>query len=760
MSSFCQTEDLNSLFIYLVKDRLYLLLLNIAKSFPHIVELSSRNVSFSSDMTTPLFDDSGIHLEFTLPFDTDIPEEEALHNNSDGQRETEACPRPSFFFTKDEESEPDVSLLEMLQGSQRQGDGENGGNKNLAARDGQANDLVPSKEDIPRKQMSGSSHVQNFPALRSSENESENKPPWCGHEKKAELAVTEMGSLGTRVQIPDTAQFIVPSSGDNKCVFSLENVQLPKSPNDRESSADLEATDGMLAMQKPFVRESCHEFELQRAGLEGKLESLQEEFANVLEERKRLQLRLQALEARLKEEMQKARETKPTAVTLVDELQKNKAELENQLMKLQSAYEEKNDGLTVALERLKTAGGTIQNLKQKLSVLEEEICQREKTVTALQAEMDSLRKLLEQAKDQNEQFNNENKALNAEIASLVEGKEWLQKQLSVAGEARTKMQLEASELESTLAAKNQLIEQLRCDSARSAQQLSELQQSSLAEKANILKHMEQVEDSVNQQNLAFKEKEIDKQRVERTLRERVESLITENKRLLKLISSAGEIEKELDAAKKDVVLKEALLDAITKEKDEIREQLKLARDSTEEFKRNINELDSKFNEIKQELKTAQKDISEKENYIEKLNEEKRILKENLEVAHQERAACDNAIQTLRLDLEKVDRRFKLMKRELTAKKCQLEETTRQKDSFMSELRALREGLENQVSLNGAIKEQLAQKEKLTEEFQEMKVALEKEIGSLNRQIESAQDELTRMDHERNEIQEKLQSAVR
>ena len=736
-------------------------MVNIAKSFPHIVELSSRNVSFSSDMTTPLFDDSGIHLEFTLPFDTDIPEEEALHNNSDGQREKEACPRPSFFFTKDEESEPDISLLEMFQGSQRQGDGENGINKNVAATDGQANDLVPSKEDISRKEISFSSHVQNFPALQSPENECENKPPWYGHEKEAELAVTEME---TRVQIPDTAQFAVPSSGDNKSVFSLENVQLPKSLNDRESSADLEATDGMLAMQKPFGRESCHDFELQRAGLEGKLESLQEEFANVLEERKRLQLRLQALEARLKEEVQKVRETKPTAVTLVDELRKNKAELENQLMKLQSAYEEKSDGLTVALERLKTAGGTIQNLKQKVSVLEEEICQREKTVTALQAEMDSLRKLLEQAKDQNEQFNNENKALNAEIASLVEGKEWLQKQLSVAGEARTKMQLEASELESTMAAKNQLIEQLRCDSARSAQQLSELQQSSLAEKANILKHMEQVEDSVNQQNLAFKEMEIDKQRMERTLRERVESLTSENTRLLKLISSAGEIEKELekelDAAKEDVVLKEALLEAITKEKDEIRQQLKLARDSTEEFKRNINELDSKFNEIKQELKTAQKDISEKEKYIEKLNEEKRILKENLEVANQERAACDNAIQTLRLDLEKVDRRFKLMKRELAAKKCQLEETTRQKDSFMGELRALREGLENQVSLNGAIKEQLAQKEKLIEEFQEVKVALEKEIGSLNRHIESSQDEITRMDHERNEIQEKLQSAVR
>ena len=332
-------------------------------------------------------------------------------------------------------------------------------------------------------------------------------------------------------------------------------------------------------------------------------------------------------------------------------------------------------------------------------------------MSALQTEMDSLRKLLDQAKDQNEQFKKENTALNADIVSLVEAKEWLQKQLKVAGEARMKMQLEASELESALAAKNQLIEQLRCDGARSVQQLTEMQQNALIEKAQILKQMEQVEDDISQQNLVFKELEVDKQRMERTLGERVESLTNENKKLLKLMSSAVEIKKELDAAKQDVVLKEALLDTIVKEKDEIKEQLKLARESTEEYKRHLSELETKFSETKQELKVVQDDIGEKESYIEKLHEEKRILQENLEVANEERAACDNAIQTLRLDLEKVDRRFKLMKRELTAKTSQLEETTRQKAGFVGELRALREGFENQVSLSRAVKEELVQKEK-------------------------------------------------
>jgi len=236
--------------------------------------------------------------------------------------------------------------------------------------------------------------------------------------------------------------------------------------------------------------------------------------------------------------------------------------------------------------------------------------------------------------------------------------------------------------------------------------------------------------------------------------------MSENSKLLKLMSSAVEVQKGLDAAKQDVILKEALLETIVKEKEEVKEQLKLARESTEEYKRNLQELESKFDATKRELKMAQDDIGEKECYIEKLQEEKRLLKENLDVANKERLACDNAIHTLRLDLEKVDRRFKLMKRELSAKNSQLEETIRQKDVFVGELRTLREGLENQVALGCAVKEELAQKEKLVEEFQEVKDALEKEIASLAQQLEYSRGDIARVVKERNEIQEQLQSAVR
>lgn len=835
-------------------------------SFLFIVELPSRNVSFSSDLTTPLFDDSGIHLEFALPFDTDISEEEGDEHGTYADRDqttehqlggTKLSSRPSFVIREEDvESEagdvlqPDIALEFTGQESastltHNHKSKESVVNENLIFSNGpKKSPDLDTPEVLSGLQKSSAGH-DHFSATRSpaeakltSKNEhgldykkktelaiaedtlrvqkcefpdqeiglntqspdknvlNESKIPGNSREKRAGLAVAENVSgvqlfpgqeihlaaldpqaesrpydyekIADRTVAQDVSRVQMPFHGEELSLASLGPEVDPSiitydnrlSRYGCEKKEDLASIEGASSKQKLPKGESGQGLELQRASLEGKLESLQEEFAVVLEDRKSLQIRLQAVETRLKEELQKVRETKPTTLSLVNELRQNKTELENQLVNLQSMYEEKRNGLDEALERLKAASVTIQNLKHKLSLVEGEICQREETVCVLQSEMESLRKLLDQAKDQNEQFKKENVALNADIASLVNAKEWLQKQLKVAGEAQMRMQLEASELESALAAKNQLIEQLRCDGARSNQQLTELQQSSLLEKAQILKHIEEVEEGITQQNLAFKELEIDRQTMERTLGAKIESLSSENEKLLKLMSSAVEIEKELDAAKQDVVLKEALLETIVKEKDEIKEQLKLARQSTEEYKRNLDELESKLNETKQVLKIVQDDMGEKECYIEKLQEEKRVLKGNLEVANEERAACDNAIQMLKLDLEKVDRRFKLMKRELAAKKSQLEETTQQKDGFVGELRALREGFENQVSLSCAAREELAQKEKLIEEFQEVKDALEKEIAGLTRQLGYSQDEISRADKERNEIQEKLQCVVR
>lgn len=153
------------------------------------------------------------------------------------------------------------------------------------------------------------------------------------------------------------------------------------------------------------------------------------------------------------------------------------------------------------------------------------------------------------------------------------------------------------------------------------------------------------------------------------------------------------------------------------------------------------------------------DLVEKKSSIEKLQEEKRILQESLEVANEERAACDNAIYVLKLDLEKVDRRFKMMKRELASKKGQLEETTQQKDIYVNELRSLREGFESEVNASRAVKDELARKEKIVQEFEEMMEPLKENIASLTQQLKHSEGQIAEAYKERNDVQDQLESAM-
>ena len=551
-------------------------------------------------------------------------------------------------------------------------------------------------------------------------------------------------------------------NGSEKYRNGHEESDTPETSRRFDPGASMVGATGkkLLSDEESIMSGNCYELSVKRAGLEGKLELLQQEFSSVLEDRKSLQMRLQAVETRLKEEVQKASQTNPAEISLVYELERKNSDLESKLRSLHGAYDENHSCLIAAHEELDASEVTIRKLKEHLSSVEGEIDEREHSIGSLQNEIETLKKWLDEAKVQNENFRKENQTLNSDVSSLVKTKEWLQTQLSIAQDARTKLQLKTSEHEAIIAGKNQLIEQLRCESARTSQQVTEMQENSFAEKAQLLKQLEQVEEDIEQQSMVFKEAEIQGRCVEQTLNAKIESLMNENDKLTKLMNSTVEMKQELEIAKQDVSLKESLLDAITKEKEEMIEQLKLARESSLEYKRSVDELVLKFKITKEELMRAQENTEAKDCYIEKLEEEKKFLEGNLEVANSERAACHDAIQSLRLDLEKVDRRFKLMKRELTAKSSQLEETVRQKDGFVSELRTLREGFESQLANSNALREEFAQKHKLMEDIQQVKGELEKELVALTRQVKSLKEEAARIEGERNVVQGQLQSALR
>ncbi|KAL9981813.1 hypothetical protein ACROYT_G010568 [Oculina patagonica] len=146
-------------------------------------DMSSRHVSFSSDQMTPLFDDSGIHLEFTEPSVTDISE-----TDGDTDREQVADQRkfhrivaeprgqPSSVTTeKGEESEAeDLLVSDRLDGFETQGheDESNILNEDLTMKDALRFDQEKRGGGGGRRERK---KEDNAPGKESGKNEDERK---------------------------------------------------------------------------------------------------------------------------------------------------------------------------------------------------------------------------------------------------------------------------------------------------------------------------------------------------------------------------------------------------------------------------------------------------------------------------------------------------------------------------------------------------------------------------------------------------------
>ena len=504
-----------------------------------------------------------------------------------------------------------------------------------------------------------------------------------------------------------------------------------------------------------------HATTLEQANMEGRLESLHAEYSSVLEERKVLQFQLRAVESKLKQELERAKKpSDPSGSADREDLEQKYIAIESELANVQRACQTRDDDLNDTRGKLHLSQLIVRNLKEKLSRLEDEMEAKEETVDTLNMKMESIQRSLSIALEKNKSLVQEKDVLTSDVTALISAKEWFQKQLAFAQEARTKLQLEISDYESTVANQNKVIEQLKCDSASTSRQLTTLQQTALEDKTRVLKHLEKVEEDMREHGLSFKQIQLDKQTMERTLKVKINALQKENEDLNKLACAAGNLEKGLRAARQEMEANQCLLDKIRQEKEELVTQLKTTQHTVEDHKSKLDVLKGQYEEVNRKLIAAKEKEQSSNAFIQGLKDEKRNLEDNLKSVKEERAAFDSAVVTLKVDLDRVERRFKLMKRELTKKTAQLEQISAQKDGFIQELRMLRDELDRQLGLSETLREDMRGKDKLVDELQKVKVQLEQEIFGLSEELKKSEVQRVEADMKTRTLQEKLKSADR
>ncbi|XP_048581882.1 golgin subfamily A member 3-like isoform X2 [Nematostella vectensis] len=497
----------------------------------------------------------------------------------------------------------------------------------------------------------------------------------------------------------------------------------------------------------------------ERANLEGKLEALTGEYNSILAERKELHAQLRTLQARLQETVANARITESCIDEVKDTNDSRNDFLHEEIAELQESLNAKELRLNEAQERLKFSTTNVQRLEETIANYESGMRTKDVNITELETQLGNMRKSLEQSRQHQQRFVQGEQELNADVSSLLNAKAWYQRQLEIAKESRVKLQLEVSEYESTIASQNKMVEQLKCENARTSKQLLETQQRTLEEKTRILKHLENVEEDMMRHEAAFKQFQLEKQSVERGLCGKIEEMRAENEHLRSLSGSTKDLETEIEALRRDTCLKEAEVADLQSEKDEVLKQLKVARGVNEINNKKLSALEQKLLSKNEELRGMEDKGQISAGEIKRLQSEKRELEMQLKEAEDERTAFDGAVQMLKLELEKVERRFKFMKRELLTKTQQLEEVSEQKNNLLHEMGVVRTEIADHVTILEDLRITLQERNGTIEGLKADRLRLEEELRALSDRLRCAQTSCAVAEQERSELHEQLQTTT-
>lgn len=503
--------------------------------------------------------------------------------------------------------------------------------------------------------------------------------------------------------------------------------------------------------------DESYNYKLQLANMVGKLETLTTEYTEVLEERKQLSHKLQVYENRPEDQGIDGRFLEKLKYEL-QQLREKEQNLEKSIATLQKINNEKDIKVKDVEEKLRYSQLSVQNLQENLKTLEGEMISKSEGVQTLKNELKKLTCALEESKNCYETSFKENAMLSSDISTLMKAKSWLMKQLEVSKESQMKLQLELSEYQSGFLTQNRQVEELKCDNAKIAQQLSETQENAINEKAIILGHLEKVEKDLMSQDATLLKIQTEKNTIQRELAVKIESLQDENILLQNIAQSAQTLSEELKTLRIDADEKEALLNQLSEDKEEIYKQLTQARNLNKTCEMNIQNLNSKIENNEKKLANLALEKEDKDSIIVELQRKNTFLTESIQEAQEEKEGLDTAVQMLRLELDKVERRFKMMKRDLALKSSQLEEVTKQKDTFISELSFLREELEHHKGIMEELRDTIKQRDETIQTLQLDKARVQAEARALSENLKQSKLNFDKAHNENELLFEKLQTS--
>uniref|UniRef100_A0A5S6MSA9 Ferroptosis suppressor protein 1 n=1 Tax=Xenopus tropicalis TaxID=8364 RepID=A0A5S6MSA9_XENTR len=500
--------------------------------------------------------------------------------------------------------------------------------------------------------------------------------------------------------------------------------------------------------------------------LEGQLESLTSEASQALKEKTELQAQLAAVSTKLQAELENQETSQKKQESLSSEvlnLKKSCLDLERAMADLQNSLEVKNSSLASLGNDLQVAEEQYQRLMGKVEELQRIIIQKDNAVHDLRQQTVSLQYQLQQVQLDRSTLTNKLKASKTEIASLQQTRDWYQQQLTLAQEARVRLQSEMANIQAGQMTQAGVLEHLKIENVTLSHQLTETQHRSLKEKERIATQLQHIEADMLDQEAAYHQIQEAKSMVEEDLQRKLEDFEEEKEQLQKLADTAVALERELEQVKLNLHQRDLQLEELQQEHLEILKQLSLTQEALHTKDQSLKDLQMRYDELEGRLSELQSDTASKDDTIEYLQNQKIVLEVALQAAKMEQEGLDHGVKNLQEGTEAAAEVLEKLRQELAIKSRQVETLEKDNVTIKKQTQKVKEQLLQQKVMVEAYRRDASSKDQLISELKTTKKKLDSEVKELRQKLlwlqgenSAAEVEQTRIKKEMSQLQQQME----
>eukprot|EP00061_Rhincodon_typus_P014001 g40743.t1 len=161
------------------------------------------------------------------------------------------------------------------------------------------------------------------------------------------------------------------------------------------------------------------------------------------------------------------------------------------MTELQTNLESKNASLAALNNDLQVSEEQYQRLVGKVSEMQQALSSRDDSGVTYSFRV--AKSQLQQVQLDRATLTSQLKASQSEIASLQQVRQWYQQQLTLAQEARVRLQSEMANVQAGHMTQAAMLEHLKIENVSLSQQLTDTQQRSIKEKERIAMHLQNIE---------------------------------------------------------------------------------------------------------------------------------------------------------------------------------------------------------------------------------------------------------------------------